>query len=384
MKKNLIIVDSLPNILIAVIIRKMFMDEHFDIIIPSKRSALEKIYNNDAFIKHFNKVYYADYDAINNFVKKALVILDAGSGISMYLSEKLDNDYTDLFFWNPSEFLYVLYAFLKCGNDFKTHIYADAFGGYTVDAPDKPCDIDGINEMSKGFVGSYPFFKFGIWDFLFKKKYKVPYVRDMDYDFYMFKPELSVIKRTHNVVELSCNEFQNNIELLNSVYGYNNDYHIKNRWVFLTGVMGEKREIKEDEKIIDIIARELEAEGLSIKPHPRQDASVFFKYSVDVIKTVFTMECYSMNNDLKDYIFISDESSSIFYTALVLEKKITVIWLRSLFNGSKVYHDKLWRFYVNKMIENGCRCFEPKSEEELKNTIRMLKNKKECSSEKME
>ena len=350
------------------------MDERFDIIIPSKRPALEKIYKNDALNKHFNKVYLADYGAINNFVKKASVIFNASNGISMYLNEKLDNDYTDLFFWNPSEFFYVLYAYLECNNRFKVHVYADAFGGYTVDAPDKPCDIDGIYEISEGFMGDYPVFKTGIMDYLFKKKYNVPYVRDMNFDYYMFKPELSIIERTHDVVELPCNEFRDSIDLINAVYEYNKEYHIQNRWVFLTNVFGEKREIKEDEKILDIVALELEKDGLSIKPHPRQDANAFSKYSVDVINTVFTMESYSLNNDLEDYVFISDESSSIFYSALVLEKKMTVIWLRSLFPGSKIYHEKLWRFFVNKMIENGCRSFEPHSEGELKETIRMLKN----------
>ncbi len=84
------------------------------------------------------------------------------------------------------------------------------------------------------------------------------------------------------------------------------------------------------------------------------------------------MELFFLNNNLEDYVFISDESSAILLSTLVFEKRIKVIWLRELFDGFKIYNNEVWRIYIDMMREKGCTCYEPQNMTELQDILGRL------------
>lgn len=367
MKKNLFILESLTNLMIAIKIRSMYKSELFDIVIPSHVRTLVELKDKGLFDSVFDHVFCADYNSAYNVARKLKVILDIKKGIRLYFGCDISNDYSDLFFWNPSELFFVLNAYFNFSNaDVRVHIYADAFGGYIVDSPDSPQDYAGQ------CWDDYPVFKNGFWNVLFKTRYRTRYVRDMDYDFYMMKADLSIIKRNHAVVEIPSLDLANDLELINHVYNYRNDNKIDYRWIVLTNVWGERHDVEIEKRILQEVITALPSVDTIIKPHPRYGAEFFGSFNVNVIEADFPLELYLMNNNVEDKVFISDESSAILFSALVLDIRITVIWIRALYDGSKIYDDELWKYYNRKMVENGCKIFEPKTEKELRTIINLI------------
>ena len=353
-RRKIIIVDSIPNVIIATQIRRtLYKDDYFICVMINGASDLSGIYEKLLVNRVFDEIYLADAHSINCFWKKAISLLNLSVALYMFLGTKFDfYSITDVFFWNPSNFLFVLLCYLKRHRQsYNLHIYCDAFGGYTVEAPGDPTYV----------------FCNGVWDYLFREIYKPISIEVSDYDFYCFKPDICPFTRKHPVWEVPVEPMLGEEErkLLNDIFSYDESFSIKQRFIVLGNVPGEIKDQNESDAALRIISNIVPKDELVVKAHPRVKQTYYEAFGIDVIAKVFPFELYCLNNDIADKVVIADQSSSVFIPALIYGKQCTVIWLRNLLPGVNVYNDEMWNWFNSLMSKNGCTVFDVGSEEEL-------------------
>ena len=337
--------------------RKLFPETRFDIAVTYKPDSLYLIQRSGKLEDVFDKTYLIDEKSINSWFKKTEVLIGIKNAVRTLYHPVLDTDYTDIFFWNPSECLYCAYVYLMKFQSVKLHVYADAFGGgYTCDSPDD------------GWPKDYAIFKNGIWDYLFKKKYGVKSIREYSFDYYMFRDEISLVDRKREVRTVPLLDFCKNGELdfFNMFYGYKRLDGLSEKYCFIANCLGEKADPQYEKQIVKTILDIVGNENFMIKYHPRDTGDTYTDYNVNVLSIDYPLELFILNNNCNEYVFIADESSTVFYVSLLMKKKIRVLFLRSLYSGIKIFKDYEWDWYVEKMKEEGSVCYEPRDVNELR------------------
>lgn len=362
MKKSLIIVESIPNIVTAIAIRnEMYSEEAFDLLITNGNTKIIDIKNGRKLEGIFDNVYYADVFANNNIIKKCIGIISLKAVLKLYLMDNktLCKDYTDLFFWNPSELFYIVSSYL--GKNVRYHVYGDQLSAFTMDSPDED-------------ITEYCFYKRGLFNNAFKLRYKPKRVDSIDFDFYMFRPDLSCCTRKHSVVEIPSTCFDNSvfISMISDIYDYDKSFSIKQDYIYFGNVAGEEKDYKSTfevlKKLIEIVPRE----ELIVKPHPRMGKEYYKDYDVDIVDKVFPWDLYCLNNDISNKVFITDVSSAVFIPAFVYGKRFTVIWLRNVIKGNKIF-EKEWDSLICNLEACGCKSIEINSIDEIRVAIENIR-----------
>lgn len=361
--KKIIIVDSLPNLMIAIAIRTQhFRDCVFDIVLSNSIPEVERIISSCTLKTIFDEVYLANTDALNRMDKKIWGILSLKCAINKIIGTDLVGQYDDLFFWNPNTAFTCIYLYLKNNNkDMNVHVYSDCFVGFFREDP--------FALLKCG----YPVYCDGTYDRLFRLRNGEFTYNKLSFDYYMFRSDISPIIRRRRTIDVSTDLFRRPemIKIINNVFGYDSKYTINQKYILLLGVPGETKAEETLISELNVILKWIKPEKLYIKPHPRTPVGYYDKYRVRVAEKAYPWELYCMNNELSDKVIIADDTSAVFLSALLMHRKMKVIWLRDIQPYKEwLLDEKYWKRSLEEIEKEGCINYTPTTISELECTIK--------------
>lgn len=345
-KRNVILVNSLFNIITAVQIRcGIFENEPFDLVLSDECPGLELIYENGCLNDVFDYVYYAKTKNISR-LDRIVGLLFPRRVLRKALGKKM-LFYSDIFFWNPDRIFYFYYMELnRLRKKFRLHVYGEGIAGYTMEGPDS-------DRESEYFQYSHKVLN----DFV-RKKYSVKKVVDMEYDYYMFAPENTLITHKKKVVEIPPVDVSDDkrIKLYNKIYKYNNDIVLSEKYVFLASVPEETTDPDLYRKSIRKICSIVGEDNFIVKLHPRTPEREIGLIGVKVVQQCFPWELYCMNNDISNKVFITENSSAAILPSILFEKRPQIVLLSYISNvygvGSNIINSLF--DMVNTKYRNVC------------------------------
>lgn len=316
MKKNIIFVNSLFQLLSALQIRRaMYPEERFDIVLSDGAYGLHEIYLSKSLEDIFDKVYFADVKekyvldgqwglkkACKRKINSARLLFFPGKLFEHILDAQIEFEYTDVFFWNPDV---VFYSFYMESNrrecSIRLHVYQDGVANYYLEAPDS--DIQGGVKL------------FGIRaaNSFLNRRYGFDCIYNMDFDHYLFEPAWYVAENEHSLVEIpKLEKNDETYNILNSIFRMEQIQEIQEKYIFFDHAYG-KDEIDLDLyfEVIDKITNYVGAENFAIKLHPRTNSKFFDSMNVHVITDRYPWELYSLKYNLSSKVLITVMSASV-------------------------------------------------------------------------
>lgn len=337
MKKCVILVNSLYNVILATQLRKtLFPDDDFDIVLSDQAPGLDEVYARGELLKTFDNVYYGKVDRLTRS-DRFIGVLNPGQNFRRMLDIDKLPEYTDIFLWNPDRVFYSYYMECKRKKrNLDIHVYGEANAGWFKDSP----DID----------ANYEQYAYKVLNDYVRKHYDYKKVAEMDYDFYMFLPEWSVCEHPHKTVQIppidtNDKEF---IAYINSIFGYDTSFKIDEPVIFLGTVPKEDDSEEHIKDMLQKLADCVGKENFIIKRHPRDGATFYKDMGLKYIQQVFAWDLYCLNNDIDSKIFISYGSSSVMIPCAAYGCKPTVCIYKSRRWSDEIYIGQLERF-VEKM-----------------------------------
>ena len=326
--KCVIFVNSLMGLISAVQIRSYYYPScEFDIILSDMVPTLERIYIGGLLKEKFNKVFFVKYKNLSKF-NKLLYLISPHIYVRRVLGSEL-SDYSDVFFWNPTLLLHGCINVLDLRkNEYRLHLYGDAIGSYVVD---------------------YPFedqqFKNRILNYIFMRNRHFKLIKDLSYDYFIFGSEFFSIETKRKIVDIP--QIKNDdLEYYNRLFSYCEDFGFEEKVVFMDKCHSD--EFEDDNfgmKCIIEIARTVGYDNFIVKPHPRQDTSLYDKNMIRKLVVDFPWEIYCLNNTKTDKIIISYGSSALFMPYILSEEvNYTSICINIETNFNKIFRNEYSRF----------------------------------------
>lgn len=310
--KGVILVHSLFNLILALQIRNsIYCDEPFDIVLFDTSEGMNRIYKIGYLNNIFDNIYFVrtkkKISKIRKSIYKYASFLSPQYGIKKILGINKITIYTDIFCWNPDD---VFYHFCRYYNfkkrKYNIHLYADALGGFYIDYPHES-----------------PKYKIGLLNWIDKKIFKYEFIKNMDYDYYMFSPQFFVGKTERKLIEIPKIE---KVELLNQVFGYEKALMPNEKFILID----ESEDIKIDEEkkkeFILRIKKILGNNNFIIKLHPRTRVDYYDDFDIKVMENTIPWEIYCANNEVDDKVLIV-HSSSAALLPIILFGKIPKIYV---------------------------------------------------------
>ncbi len=341
MKRNLIIVNSLFNLILAIQLKKTLLNDETDIVISDMTSELERIYDTGILQETFDEVYFANYHNLRNhaFSKKYISFFCPKYAIKLLLSGEELKEYTDIYLWNPDELIYHYLRYLNVNRKkYSVHLYADALGGFTTNVPIE----------TKRYSSN-------ILNFLDKFIFKYDTISKMKYDYYLFSPQYYIGEKDRELVhipEINCND-ENIVKYLNKVFSYENK-NIKQKYIFLDGAKDGFIDEDENRKIILAMIETVGSENFAIKPHPRTDLNYYNDMKTDIISPSIPWELYCLNTDIENKVIITYCSAAAVMPAILYGKRMKVITYMDLLSSSSSAMEGIRKLFhkVNQQSHN--------------------------------
>ncbi|MCF0131713.1 MAG: hypothetical protein HUJ71_08275 [Pseudobutyrivibrio sp.] len=314
--KKIILINSMTQLIVAVAIReKMYMTDEVDLIVAS-RGGLEKA-NLAPLNDVFDHIYKADYAP----TKANRAVADYWNTVSLmspdkYLKKVLgynfEQDYDDIFFWNPTMVAFtIIRSGLKKKKPLTIHLFADSLAGCYTDYP-----VHHLNYKKK-WMNDYN-----------KSKYGLDYVRNLHYDYYIWKKDLHYGEipglELVEIPQLDPND-SHIMDILNDCFNYN-EVEIPEKYIYLDRPFEDGWDEARQVKMLDALAAKVGAENIAIKKHPRSPG-VYEGYRV--IKESFPWELYRANNPDKEHVLITSHSAVTLMPYLIFGIKQTIYYLGS-------------------------------------------------------
>jgi hypothetical protein len=325
-KKNVIFVNSLFNLIVACQIRnELFGNESFDIVVSDESPGLYEIYQTGELEKVFDRVFYADTNSynkgrINYIYNKAKMLSNPGKVYCKLIGKDDFIEYTDIFFWNPDVVFYSYYMEMNHRKKKSNiHVYSDAMAGYFLDAPDRD------------HPGGYHLFRTTLANEILEKKYSWKCVYDMDFDYYMFSPKMYFAGVPRRLVEIpSINKRK--AEYLNVLFKQYQVTEIKEKYIFFErpwqDSFDENINLNIIRQLVDVVGKE----NVAIKTHPRSNRGDYLNLHVHVIEGTYPWEIYEAAYSTNGKVLLTVTSSGLLMSNLIYEGSE---------NGKKVFLYKL-------------------------------------------
>lgn len=354
--KNVIIVDSMFNLLLSIQLRKTILkNEECDIILSSYASGLRSIYANNSLSCLFDDVFFADYTLISKKTKLQAMI-DPEKMVIKLIGNKLPY-YGQVFFWNPTHLLYyLLMHYNNHKHSYALHLYGDAMGAYVVDYP-----IENTF-FRKKIVNSY-----------FVRRFSHKLVKELDYDYYVFSPELIGFNPSHKLVEIpSITSESRVVKCFYDAYGIDYDVsEVKAQYIYL--------DIKHHEQFGNTGAGLVVLSGLSkkfgndfiVKPHPRQEKDIYVDSNVPILDLQIPWELYCMQHSIDRKVIITFCSSSAFMPYVLFDSNHVTICVLTPMTFLD-YFKKEFTSFVMKLRQRGKRIYLVDSIDEIDGVLNDL------------
>ncbi len=375
MKKSIIFVNSLFNLIVAIQIRKaMHPKEQFDIIISDASYGLKEIYDARSLEELFDNVYFANinhkYYADNNkglagklkrIYNKTILFISPGTLLEKILGEDLDFDYTDVYFWNPDLVFYPFYMeHNKRCVPLTLHLYSDGIAGYYLDSPDRD-HTENFQLFHTVWANQYV-----------KRKYGFDCICNLNYDTYIFSPEFYVGGKNHSLIGIPRIEVSNeNIALFDRIFLVEDLPEIKEKYIFFDQPIGQNVAMNAYKEMVRKIIQKVGASNVAVKLHPRSQTDIYKEMGVRVFKNAYPWELYALKYSLSKKVLITLSSSSVLLPDLIFEmiSESKIIILRNVIEvigdeGYKKGVELEKKFYQKFLLERN-RTLLPASLEEL-------------------
>lgn len=353
-KRNVIFVNSLFNIIMAVLIRKkIYMNDSFDIVISSLSPGLDDIFDRKILEECFDHVYYVDYNKVSRLNKIQALLVPETFFKNTTGHEFIE--YTDIFFWNPTLFFYFyLFECKRRKKSTKLHLYGDAMGAYMCDAPNE-----------KGI------FREKIINEYLKIRFSYQPVRDMVYDYYIMKPEYRAFDTEKEIVEVPViNKCDTDIlHYLNRIFEYSPDIYINQKYIFMDVIRKEKFDDSQNgDQIIKTLLEILPTDDFILKPHPRQDKKIYNGIDLTLMELNIPWEIYCANIDINNKVIISFGSSSAFLPLILWGCNYTLICI-DLPNSLNTIYSKEWKRFLKNLYNKGKNIHTVMDAKDLRNLL---------------
>ena len=330
--KCVIFINSLLGLMTAIQIREtMYRNCKFDIIMSDMVPELKAIYENNVLNEKFSNVKFIEYRKIKKNEKLLFFISP-----DLYMRKMLGGDfedYTDIFFWNPTLLLHSCLIYLDANKrSYALHVYGDALGSYVTDCPSDHEHFR--NEKLNMLVAHVKGFRF---------------VEDMDYDYYVFSQKFISFDTKRTIVEIPKIKDEL-ICYYNRLFLYNNrNAHIENRIIFMDKQHDDQFANTDFglEVIKEIIAV-VGSHELIVKPHPRQNLEIYADY-INILQNVIPWELYCLNNNISDKVIISYGSTALYMPYIFDDRqKYTMINFK-IGSSFETIFEKEYEEFVEKM-----------------------------------
>ena len=359
-RKNVIFVNSLFNMILAVQLRKsLYGHEQFDVLVSNVASGLKEIYDSHELENIFDHVYYVDYKKLNKFVLFKGVIKPEyiwNSVIEDYFIE-----YENIFFWNPTRMLhYYLMELNRRRKPYKLHVYADAAGGYITDCP-----------VEKGI------FRFPVFNDILSKKYGYKPICRQEYDYYLFSPQYMGYESLRPIREIPLIDYHDEkIRMTyNKIFHINESYSITEKFIFMDVNQTDQFQGRETGlDYIKTVIKSVEKQNLVLKPHPRQNLEIYKDLKIKIITLIFPWEVYCINHSIDEKVIIAFGTSSAFLPYVLFNTNHTVVYIDEETELDKLYGVE-WEEFIKKLIEKGKKIYIVQNKEELGNTLKIIQQK---------
>lgn len=251
-----------------------------------------------------------------------------------YLKRLLNGElplYSDIYFWNSEKNFYnFLKYYLKCGHSCKLHLYADAIGGYIKDQPD-------VNEKCRFWGGA----KGIIYNFIDQHVFHIFNVAGLDYDYYLFKPELFLKTSKRKLIRIP-DITKKDVPILNEVFEFRYE-GMEQKYIFLD--TARERYFEEVIQVICFIAEIVGKDQLAVKVHPRGNPKPYKKLGVKVMDDGIPWELYCMNGMDEQKVIIAPITSAAVLPFILMEKRYRVICVTDLIPNSYSDFQGLYAFF---------------------------------------
>lgn len=354
-----IIVNSSFNLILAVqLSQTLLKGKEVDIVLSDLSDNLREIYERKDLEKIFRRVYLVEY---SKYVQRVYNIIRPKYSLKDMIGEE-PICYDEVFFWNPDWFFYNLFKYYKTRRwSYKLHLYGDAMSAYILDSPDGHRKEKGIY---RGRLGK-------VLNRIDKYGYHYEKVEYLDYDYYIFKPEMFINKTKRTLVRIPDLEDRNTISILNQVFNYS-PTKIEQKYIYLDTARDGYIEEKDVLEVICSVGHVVGRENVIIKAHPRVDKIVYTNLKIAVLKDEIPWELYWMNEQLEDKVIVCTLTSAAILPYILFNKQVQIISATKLVPNTHPNYKMLYKLYEKtnqttnkvKIVES----FE-ELEQELKKTM---------------
>lgn len=347
-KKNVILVNSLCNLIIAFAITNgLKKDEKFDLILSDYSDGLYDIYKSNKLNAYFEKVYFVPYATKRNRFIDAIAAVYPQIAIKYYTDSIDFSIYEHIYAYNPTPlFWYLQMAIKNAGCEYFLHMYGDASWG----PKDEPYEGDDINYLPGGKrVQRYIY-----------RHYGFRYVKDLQYDFYIFNRKYFFHKTTREIREIpKLNKSE--IESLYEIFGGDQLKPIDEKVIYLDRCHEWGEEL---ERVALKSAIKHFGKDIIVRKHPRQCMSYYNGLEIKMNCDGIPWEVYTMKDDMANRIVITPFSSAAIVPFMLFDAKYTLICMP--FAGEKTLMDVRDEvdMLLRKLQSEGYRIFIANSIEE--------------------
>ena len=334
--KCVIFVNSLLGLITAVQIREyIYRDCEFDIILSDMVSELKNIFDNRILEEKFSNVKFIKYKNQKKIDKLLFYVSP-----KLYMKKLLGDSfqlYTDILFWNPTLLFHSCIMYLdKKKHHYNLHLYGDALGSYVTDYP---------------FDNEH--FKFRILNRLLRLVNGFKYVKDLNYDYYVFASEYISFRSKHRIIEIPTVK-EEIVSYYNRLFTYHKKTKINNCIIFMDKQHDDQ--FKKDDhalKIIQEIIKVMGNEEVVVKPHPRQDIRIYSNDNINILNMKIPWELYCFNNDISDKVIISYGSTALFMPFIFNSKqKYTLINVKTKSKFEEIFENEYGMFIKKFKLKN--------------------------------
>lgn len=357
-KRELIIVNSLCNLVLAVQLRETTLaSDEVDLILGY--GFLKDVYKSGKLDDVFSHVYFTNQQeyyswSLVHFFKPKVAL-------KTMLDCKDITIYDDIFFWNPDWIFYHFFKYYKqINHKVNWHIYGDAISQYLIDIPD-----NSLKYTTKDLKGN-------LLNFLDKLIWQVPLdIGTMNYDFYLFQPErfLTDKHKVHVEIPIICANGKF-VSLLNDIWQYSY-VPAKEKIIYLDTAREGQLDNDDILGVLSKLQDNFGKDNIIVKPHPRVDLSIYSPLDLNFMDKNIPWELFCMNGGLQNKIIVCEFSSAVclpYYWFGLLTDTISVMDMIKL-NDVCAPIEKRMLLDIN---ENTKKVFLPKDANEMINKIKQI------------
>ncbi len=329
MKRDLIICNTVYQVLVALWLQKNELKDHMtDIVVSDHMNSGEKIFKELCRHSDFNNCYYVKsfdytrYKENTDFFSKAVSMAAPKIFLKKYIS--INKKYDNLFVANLDIFSKLVFSALVSDNkSLKTYIFEDGLVTYSV--------------MYETYIKAcYPPERNGIKQFICTKLIREKYLIDHIKGIFLFNPEMLAWKPAFSVfrqkkIDIADKDFT---ALCNKIFDYNNSDRYDTKYIFMEESYYAENVKINDVELVEQIAKKVGKDNIMVKIHPRNKVNRFSEKGFKTnMNTSVPWEVILMNiDDLSEKTLITIASGSILNPILIFGKRIKAYSLYELTN----------------------------------------------------